>query len=107
MTNLARLPPLGLKPAKPVTGTAKGLRHMHRVKQLPCVCCGKPGPSDAHHCKADGMARDDFKTIPLCKLHHQGAEGFHTQRETWEGRYGKDVDFVPLVARMLVEYGLQ
>ena len=101
MTDLAGRPPLGPKPGKPTNGTAKGLRHMRRVKQLPCVCCGKPGPSDAHHCKAGGMARDDLKTIPLCKNHHQGPEGFHTQRATWEATFGQDSDYLPVVADML------
>lgn len=99
--NLANKPPLGLKAERPVNGTAAGFRHMCRVKLLPCVCCGAPGPSDAHHCKSGGMARDDFKTIPLCKNHHQGPEGFHTQRATWEATYGKDVDYLAVVADML------
>lgn len=99
--NLGGKPPLGLKEPKPVNGTAAGRRHMGKVKQLPCVCCGKPGPSDAHHCKAGGMARDDFKTIPLCKNHHQGPEGFHTERETWERLYGQDADYLPMVKDQL------
>ena len=93
--------PIRQKEGKPRNGTAAGLRHMGLVKLLPCVVCGKPGPSDAHHCRSDGMMRDDFKTIPLCKLHHQGDEGYHTQKATWEARYGKDYGFLPLVSKLL------
>lgn len=101
MSNLAGLPPLGLKEPKPVNGTAAGRRHMGRVKRLPCVICGRRGPSDAHHCRSDGMARDDFKTIPLCKECHQGQNGYHNAKETWEATNGKDYEFLPVVADML------
>jgi len=96
------------KESKIVNGTAAGRRHMGRVKMLPCVCCGAHPPSDAHHCKSRGykgnpeiMMRDDFKTIPLCKNHHQGAEGYHTSKSTWEATFGPDHEYLPVVAAML------
>lgn len=101
--NLMNRPPPGQKPPKPVNGTAKGRAHMGRVKGLPCRCCGRSPPSEAHHCRSDGMARDDFKTIPLCKLHHTGAEGYHTRKKTWEAKYGKDYWYLPTVERLLDE----
>ena len=99
--NLMRQPAYNPKPPKIKNGTTAGFRHMCRVKLLPCVCCGRPGPSDAHHCRSDGQARDDFKTIPLCKNHHQGPEGYHTQKPTWEATYGKDHEYLAVVADML------
>lgn len=101
MSDLAGRGPLGQKTGKPKNGTAKGIKHMGRVKMLPCVCCGRAPPSDAHHCKSDGMLRDDFKTIPLCKNHHQGPEGYHEQKATWEARYGKDYDWLGFVENAL------
>jgi hypothetical protein len=96
------------KEPKITNGTRRGLLHMGRVKQLPCVCCGAYPPSDAHHCKSPGykgnehsMQRDDFKTIPLCKNHHQGPEGYHTQKETWHATYGKDWEYLAVVADAL------
>ena len=93
--------PLGLKPYRPRNGTAAGRAHMGRVKMLRCVICHAPGPSDAHHCRSDGMARDDFKTIPLCKNCHQGQNGYHNRKETWEATNGKDHEFLAVVADML------
>ena len=101
MKNLSNRPPLGLKQCKPICGTAAGFRHMWRVKTLPCVVCLRPGPSDAHHCRSDGMARDDFKTIPLCKECHQGQHGYHNAKATWERTNGKDYQYLPVVADML------
>lgn len=99
--NLAQKPPLGLKAPKPVNGTDKGMEHMGRVKQLPCVICGHPPPSDAHHCRSNGTARDDFKTIPLCFDCHRGPQGYHAAKGTWEATNGPDTDFLPVVADML------
>jgi len=101
MTDLAQRGPLGPKSPKPTCGTAAGFRHMGRVKMLPCVVCLRPGPSDAHHCRSDGMARDDFKTIPLCKECHQGQHGYHNAKASWEDANGKDYEFLPVVADML------
>jgi hypothetical protein len=99
--NFAGKPPLGLKEPKPKNKTSAGFRHMCRVKLLPCVICGRRGPSDAHHCTGDGMARDDFKTIPLCFDCHRGPKGYHNAKATWEATNGKDYDFLPVVADML------
>lgn len=99
--NLAGKPPLGLKHPKPVNGTRAGYRHMHRVKMLDCVICGKTGPSEAHHCQSGRIARDDFKTIPLCKSCHTGPEGYHTRKETWEAANGPDTDYLAVVADAL------
>jgi len=99
--NLTGRQGIGQKQGKPVNGTAAGRAHMGRVKQLPCVCCGRHPPSDAHHCRSNGQLRDDFKTIPLCKNHHQGAEGYHTQKATWEAEFGPDTDYLAVVKDML------
>ena len=80
---------------------AEGLAHMMRVKMLPCVICHKPGPSDAHHCQSNDHVRSDKDTIPLCKNHHQGPEGYHTQKRTWHRLYGPDTDYLPVVKDML------
>ena len=101
--NIMGKPPLGQKQPRPKNGTAGGLKHMRRVKMLRCVICHKPGPSDAHHCRSDGMARDDYKTIPLCKNHHQGPEGYHTQKATWEAQNGMETDYLAVVADMLAD----
>jgi len=94
-------PPLGLKPDNPVRGTRGGLLHMRHVKLLPCIICGAPPPSQAHHCTGGGMARDDFKTIPLCYDDHQGPQGYHANKREWVARHGPDYGFLPRVNEML------
>jgi len=80
---------------------AEAMRHMGRVKALDCVCCGAQGPSEAHHCRSDGMARDDLKTIPLCYECHRGVTGYHLAKASWHDRHGRDYEFLPLVQRLL------
>ena len=101
MGDLSNRGPLGLRSFKPVNGSAAGRRHMGRVKALDCVVCGRSGPSDAHHCRSDGMARDDFKTIPLCKECHQGQHGYHNAKSAWEATNGKDHEYLAVVADMI------
>lgn len=58
-------------------------RHLHKIKSLPCSCCGQSGPSDAHHIREGqgiGQRASDWLTIPLCKSCHQGDSGIHGDR---------------------------
>ena len=74
------------------------LAHMQAIKALPCIVCGAAPPSEAHHCRSDCMARDDLKTIPLCKPCHLL---YHARKRTWHKANGKDYDLLPIVAEML------
>lgn len=84
-----------------------GLLHMAAVKELPCVICGKPGPSDAHHVfhgRYGSRKASDFDVISLCKAHHQdGPDAIHNDKSGWLERYGPDHSYLPSVAAMLQE----
>ena len=103
--NLMGKGPLGLKEPKPERGTAAAKAHLARVKALPCVICGKPGPSDAHHCfhgRYGSRKASDFETIPLCKECHQdGPKSIHRDKAGWELRNGPDHEYLPVVADIL------
>lgn len=105
MTNLTGRGPIGQKPAKPERGTAAGKAHMARVKQLPCVVCAAPPPSDAHHCisgRYGSRKVSDLETIPLCKTCHQdGPEAIHQNKRQWEERHGPDHGYLDLVKSMI------
>lgn len=93
------------KQGKPKRGTAAGKAHMRRVKQLPCVICRKPPPSDAHHVFHDrggSIRASDFETIPLCKdCHQDGPMAIHRIKDTWREMHGPDWGYLPLVAAWL------
>jgi hypothetical protein len=103
--NLTGKGPLGLKQPKPERGTAKARAHIARVKQLPCVICHRPGPSDAHHVICDRYGTNkagDFEVIPLCKAHHQdGPEAIHNGKASWVEKHGPDHSYLPLVEQWL------
>jgi len=80
--------------------------HMRRVKQLPCVICGKPGPSDAHHVihgRFSARKATDFQVIPLCEACHRypHRHAIHTGKKAWAERNGPDWEYLPVVADML------
>ena len=103
--DLAGRGPLGQKKPKAERGTEKARAYIARVKQLSCVICKKPGPSDAHHVFSNryGSAKaSDFDVIPLCRAHHQdGPEAIHNGKESWVAKHGPDYGFLPLVQRWL------
>lgn len=105
MTDLSGRGALGLKSPKPERGTTRARAHIERVKQLPCVVCHAPGPSDAHHCICGryGSRRvSDFEVIPLCKDCHQvGPTAIHNGKASWVEANGPDYEYLPTVADML------
>lgn len=54
-------------------------RHMGRVADLPCACCGVQGVQVHHIREGQGMAQraSNFLTIPLCEPCHTGPRGIH------------------------------
>ena len=83
--------------------------HLKAVKALPCVICGRSGPSDAHHviCDRYGSRKaSHFETVPLCRCHHQdGHEAIHNGKRTWREKHGPDWAYLPAV--MLEIYGVE
>lgn len=55
-------------------------KHMQRVAELGCILCRHLSlgntPAQVHHL-FDAHQRSDWLVAPLCKLHHQGPNGFH------------------------------
>lgn len=54
-------------------------RHMGRVAELPCACCGAMGVQ-VHHLRAgQGMAQraSNWLVVPLCEPCHTGSRGVH------------------------------
>ena len=59
--------------------TSAERRHMDRVAQLPCACCGVSGVHIHHIREGHGMSQraNNFLTIPLCPDCHTGPNGIH------------------------------
>lgn len=55
---------------KPVRSEA----YRRKVAELPCICCGKPGPSQCAHAnygKGMGTKASDTESFPLCPECHR------------------------------------
>jgi hypothetical protein len=60
--------------------TVEERRHIGRVKELPCSCCGAPGPSIAHHAREEqgtSQRGGHYCTIALCESCHVSRIGIH------------------------------
>jgi hypothetical protein len=121
MPDLSGRGPIGLKQPKPAKRPRKavkrvsdkrkaymqsddrqaGLAHMLAVKGLPCICCGHPPPSIAHHVTGDGKPRNDMRVLPLCEPCHVGPNGYHRAKKSWVAKYGPDYLLLGRVADLL------
>lgn len=62
--------------------TAAEKRHMSRVAELSCACCGVTGVQVHHIRETLGMSQraSNWLTIPLCPSCHTGPKGIHGDR---------------------------
>lgn len=64
-------------------------QHIERIKSMPCIVCGHPAPSAAHHVKQDSA----WHCIPLCEDCHQGPQnGIHGRKSMWRIHKMDEVD---------------
>jgi hypothetical protein len=94
------------KTPKPTASEKRaGKEWMAKVKQLPCVICNAPPPSDVHHCIHDRYSQkraSDFEVIPLCKMHHQSnPHAIHTNKRLWREKHGADYTYLDRVKWMI------
>jgi predicted class III extradiol MEMO1 family dioxygenase len=82
--------------------------YLDRVASLGCCVCKNLGygysPAVIHHVRKHGGLRKNAPVIPLCPNHHtDGGLGVavHAGKETWEAKYGDQMDLVEQVKREL------
>lgn len=56
--------------------TNKERQHLNQIASLSCLICGDTRV-EVHHVRRYGEKRNNFKTVPLCILHHRGSQGIH------------------------------
>ncbi len=78
-----------------------GVAHMLAVKALPCICCGHPPPSYAHHVTGDKQPRNECRVLPLCYECHQGKNGYHAAKASWVAKHGPDYGLLNKVQELL------
>jgi hypothetical protein len=87
-------------------------RHWTRVAELGCIITGRPEPT-LHHCKSGSMVpliglksqnqkTSDWLVLPLAFEYHVGDKGIDVIGvQTWEGRYGTQVDLLDRLSYLL------
>jgi hypothetical protein len=71
--------------------------HLAWIKEQPCVVCGAPPISEAHHIKQSGA----HYCIPLCKSCHTGKNGIHGERLMWKLKKLDEMDCLAMVVQMM------
>ncbi len=85
-------------PKKKKVKTQLERNHLDWVASQGCCICGNL--ANVHHIREAGEPRNDFKTIPLCYDHHQGANGIHHLGKTeWRKRFGHEIYFLALMMK--------
>lgn len=111
MTRIASRGAMGLKAEK----VKPDPDYLARVRQLPCRCCGRHGPNEAHHCRdrpdydeqglykrvpGTAMRAHDHDAIPLCLDCHRM---FHLNRTEFHQRAGVDYSHIGPVRALLAD----
>lgn len=87
-------------------------RYDARLRLLPCCVCvalelAAPNAcAELHHLGDPNTAeRHEKAKVPLCDLHHQGAEGIHfLRRRPWVAKHGlSDLRLLTITIDMLVK----
>lgn len=74
-------------------------KHITRIKEMSCVVCDQPGPSDAHEIKQG----DFWTSLPLCKDCHQGPKlGIHGEKRAWIIRKMDELSALSVLIQRLV-----
>ena len=62
-------------------------KHLAWVRTLPCCVCTRSTAGEAHHDtqgRGMGQKADDTRTIPLCRMHHDGAQHYRGPFKGWD-----------------------
>ena len=82
----------------------KAKKHMGRVAELPCACCGEFGVQVHHIREGQGMAQraSDYLTIPLCPDCHTGPAGVHGDKSLMRVYRTSELDMLAnTIARLM------
>jgi len=78
--------------------TLRERKHLARIKEMACVICDEPGPSEAHHISQ----KSAYHCVPLCVEHHRGRTGIHGERHAWKLRKMDELDALAVTIERLV-----
>ena len=103
-----------LKPDKKYRNGYKDLKHLERIRNLPCLVCQEGHQTErteAHHLIGYGLGLkpSDLYTIPLCNKHHNGnfrqdrvGNAIHaTVLSEWEEKFGTQQELLKKTNKML------
>lgn len=78
-------------------------RHMGKVAELPCSCCGASGVQVHHLREGQGMGEraSHWLTVPLCPECHTGTNGIHGNKSYMRIRKLDELDLLAMTIKAL------
>jgi hypothetical protein len=74
-------------------------QHIVRIKEMACIVCKQPGPSECHELKQGQW----FTSLPLCVDCHRGSiNGIHGQKRMWSIYKIDELDALAMVIEKLL-----
>ena len=72
--------------------TARSVEYLDYIRTLGCAICGQQ--AEPHHAETGGvgMKCSDYKTIPLCRQHHD--EIHRIGKLSFQRKYNVDIEFI-------------
>ena len=82
------------------TPTKLEKEHIQRIKEMRCVVCSHPGPSECHEIKQGQW----YTSMPLCADCHRGSvNGLHGQKRMWNIYKLDEIDALALTIERLLQ----
>ena len=80
--------------------TAAERRHVALIKEMSCIVCDAPGPSECHEINQGQW----FTSMPLCADCHRGSmNGIHGQQRMWKIKKLDELSTLNLTIQKLME----
>ena len=80
--------------------TAAERRHVANIKEMDCIVCDSPGPSECHEINQGQW----FTSMPLCADCHRGSmNGIHGQQRMWKIKKLDELSALNLTIKKLME----
>ena len=85
-----------------MTAPTKAQRaHWDKVASMGCMVCGAM-PEIHHAMTGMGGRKNHDLVLPLCYLHHRGAQGIHFMgRKAWQKIYGTEQELLDKLGRLM------
>ncbi len=103
------------KPRKPIPKRSKKYRratnaeraYLLLIKSLPCIACGNPPISEAHHITSGGRRLGHYHTLPLCFQCHEGTTlSIGNTKKQFIAKHGTEQELLEKIQEIILGFNI-